>query len=68
QFNLERAVGRARVGCDTVRGQGATTLWAHAHEEEQRRPRAAARLTRARSALTQKVTFVKGAKLSGHAG
>ena len=31
---LETAVGRARVGCDAVRWQGATTLRAHAREEE----------------------------------
>ena len=36
-FNLETAVGRARVSCGAVGWQGATTLRAHAREEEQRR-------------------------------
>ena len=34
ELNLETTLGRARVGCDGVRWQGATTLWAHAHETE----------------------------------
>ena len=33
-FNLETAVGRARVGCNSVRGQGATTRRARARKEE----------------------------------
>ena len=33
-LNLETAVGRARVGRDAVRWQGATTLRAHAREAE----------------------------------
>ena len=33
-FNLETAVGRARVGCNSVRGQGATTRRACARKEE----------------------------------
>ena len=33
-FNLETAVGRARVGRDAARWQGATTLRAHAREAE----------------------------------
>ena len=53
-LNLETAVGRVRVGCDAVRWQDATTLRAPAREAEQRRQRAAARLTRVRSALTSK--------------
>ena len=52
RFNLETAVERARVGCDAVRWQGATTLRAHAREEEQSRQRAVARLTQVRSAVT----------------
>ena len=67
QFNLETAVGRARVGRDAVRWQGATTRRAHAREEEQRRQRAAARLNRVRSALTQTVRVVVGRDLSIHA-
>jgi len=43
-FNLETAVGRARVGCDGVRWQGETTLRAPARKEKQRRRRAPARL------------------------
>ena len=64
---LETAVGRARVGCDGVRWQGATTLWAHAHEKEQRGQRAPARLNRVCSALTQEVKIVGCKKLNGHA-
>ena len=66
-LNLETAVGRARVGRDAVRWQGATTLRAHAREEEQRGQRAAARLNRVRSAVTQEVTFVVVTNASGHA-
>ena len=66
RFNLETAVGRARVGCDAVRWQGATTLRARARKEEQRGQRDAARPTRACSAVTLKVTTVVGAKLSRH--
>jgi hypothetical protein len=54
-FNLDPAVGRARVGCDAVRWQGVTTLRARAREEEQRRQRTAARLNRVCSALTPSV-------------
>ncbi|MFM8901292.1 MAG: hypothetical protein ACKOF9_15305 [Burkholderiales bacterium] len=49
---LDPVAGRARVGCDSVRWQGETTLRARAREEEQRGQRAAALLNRARSALT----------------
>lgn len=38
--------GRARVCCDAVGWQGATTQWADAHQEEQRRQRTVARLNR----------------------
>ena len=55
RFNLETAVGRARVGCAAVGWQGATTRRAPARKAEQRRQRAAARLNRVRSAFTQKV-------------
>ena len=57
-FNLETAIGRARVGRDAVRWQGVTTLRAPAREAEQRSQRAAARLNRVRSALTQEVRVV----------
>ncbi len=53
-----------RVG---ARWQGATTLRAHAHEEEQRRQRAPARLNRVRSAVTQAVKVVVGTKARIHA-
>ena len=66
-FNLDSAVGHARVGCDAVRQQGATTLRAHAREEEQRRWRAVAQLNRACSALTQVVNVIVSTKLSVHA-
>ena len=33
-FNLETAVGRARVGCNSARWQGATTRRACARKEE----------------------------------
>ena len=65
-FNLETAVGRARVARDAVRWQDATTRRAHAREEEQRDPRAAARLSRVRSALTQLLRVVGGRDLSVH--
>ncbi|MFM8898846.1 MAG: hypothetical protein ACKOF9_02730 [Burkholderiales bacterium] len=55
RFNLNPAVGRARVGCDAVRWQGATTLRARAREKEQRGQRAASLLNRVRSAFTQPV-------------
>jgi hypothetical protein len=55
------------VGCDAVRWQGATTLRARAREEEQGRQRAAARLNRVRSAVTQMVMFAVGRKLCVHA-
>jgi len=66
-LNLDSAVGHARVGCDAVRQQGATTLRAHAREEEQRRWRAVAQLNRVCSALTQRVNVVVSTKLSVHA-
>ena len=55
QLSLETAVGRARVGCDAVRWQGATTRRAHARKAKQRRQHAAAWLNRAGSAFTQEV-------------
>ena len=66
-FNLETAVGRARVGRDAVRWQGETTLRAPAREAEQRSQRAAARRNRVRSALTQEVRVVMATNLSVHA-
>ena len=68
RLNLETAVGRARVGRDAVRWQDVTTLRAHVREAEQRRQRAAARLNRVRSALTQQmVRVVMGTNLRVHA-
>jgi len=63
---LEAAVGRARVGCDGVRRQGATTLRAPAREEKQRRRRASARLNRVRSVVTLEVTLLVGKKAGVH--
>ena len=63
---LETAVGRARVGCDGVRWQGATTLRAPARKEKQRRKQAPAWLNRARSVITHKVTFPGSTKASVH--
>ena len=68
---LETVVARVRVGCDAVRWQGLAqacpapclglTLRAHAREEEQRGQRAAARLNRARSAVTLQVMVLVNA-------
>ena len=66
-LNLETAVGRVRGGRDAVRWQDVTTLRAPAREAEQRSQRAAARLTRVRSALTQEVRVVVGKNLNVHA-
>ena len=55
------------MGCAAVGWQGATTLRAHAREEEQRGQRAAAQLNRVRSALTQPVKMVVRKKFSIHA-
>ena len=55
---LETAFGRARVGRAAARWRGATTLRAHAREEEQRGQRGAARLNRVCSVLTQPVKVV----------
>ncbi len=55
------------MGRDAVRWQGGTTLRAPAREAEQRSQRAAARLNRVRSALTQEVSVVMGTNLSVHA-
>ena len=74
---LETAVGRARVSCDAVGWQDQAqacpalrlgwTLRTHAREEKQRGQRAAARLNRVRSALTQPVKVVVRNKVSIHA-
>ena len=50
-LNLETAVGRTREGGDGTRWQGATTLRAHAREEEQRGQRDPAQPSRVRSAV-----------------
>ena len=55
------------MGCDAVGWQGATTLRAYAREEKQRGQRAAARLNRVRSALTQPVKVVGRKKANIHA-
>ena len=66
-MNLETAVGRARVGGDAVRWQGATTLRAAARKKEQRRQRAAALLNRARRGVTHEVMARVGGKVCIHA-
>ena len=63
---LETAVGRARVACDGVRWQGATTLRASARKEKQRRQRAPARLNRVRSVVTRKVSLLGSTKAGVH--
>jgi hypothetical protein len=55
------------VGRDAVGWQVATTLRAYAREEEQRGQRAAAWLSRVRSALTQRVIVVVSDKANVHA-
>ena len=64
---LETAVGRARLGCDTVRQQDATTLRPDGSWEKQRRQRAVARLNRVRSAFTQQVKRIVAAFARIHA-
>ena len=59
-FNLETAVGRARVGRHGVGWQGATTRRTAVRKEEQRRQRAPGRRNRVRSAATQKVSSCVG--------
>jgi len=54
-FNLDSAVGRARVGRTGVGWQGAATQLAPASKEAQRRQHAPERLNRVRSADTQLV-------------
>ncbi|MDO8319231.1 hypothetical protein, partial [Rhodoferax sp.] len=65
EFNLDSAVGRARVSCHGVHWQGATTQLAPASKEKQRRQGAPGRLNRVRSALTQRVNLI-GAKKFNH--
>ncbi|MDO9148592.1 MAG: hypothetical protein Q7U52_13210 [Hydrogenophaga sp.] len=55
-FNLETAVGQARVGCQRVCWQGATPPLATASKKEQRGQRTAWRLKRICSAVTWKVS------------
>jgi hypothetical protein len=59
--------GRARVGCDAVRWQGATTLRARAREEDQRRQRTAAWLNRVCSARYKLDLALEAKKVSIHA-
>jgi len=55
------------VGRAATCWQGATTLLAHAREEEQRRQRAAARPNRVRSVLTRTVMADVSGNLNVHA-
>ena len=64
---LNPAVEHARMGSDAVRWQGVTTKWALAHEEEQRRQRAVALLSRACSAHTHRVKVLVEEKRNVHA-
>ena len=67
RFNLETAVGRARVGrCGRV-WVGATTQQATTCKAEQRPQTWLRRLNRVRSAVTQKVNAVVAQKVSVHA-
>ena len=59
--------GRVRVGCATVRWQGATTRWADAHKEEQRRQRTVAQLNRVRSARYKLDWVLEVKKVTVHA-
>ena len=54
------------MGCDAVRWQGATRRGLNARNEEQRRQRAAARLSRVRSDVTREVRVVVCSNLSSH--
>ncbi len=54
------------MGCDAVRWQGVTTLRARAREEEQRSPRAAARLNRVCSARYKLDLALEAKKVSIH--
>ena len=66
-FNLDPAVGYARVGCDGVRWQGGTTLRANARQQEQRGQRAPAPFNRVGSAFTPTVTDMRRKNVSVHA-
>ncbi|MGH8805328.1 MAG: hypothetical protein ACREXN_11325, partial [Polaromonas sp.] len=66
-FNLETAVGRARVGRHGVGWVGERRQQADACKDEQRPQTAPGRLNRVRSALTQAVKFFKTSKVSVHA-
>ena len=54
------------MGRHGVRWQGATMLWAYAHEEKQRGQRALGRRNRVCSAVTQVVNLLVGKILNGH--
>ena len=54
------------MGCHGVRWQGATTLWAYAHEEKQRGQRASGRLNRVCSVLTSLVILAGGNIFNSH--
>ncbi len=66
-FNLETAVGHARVGRHGVGWEGARTQQARACKDEQRAQRAPGRLNRVWSALTQQVNSVVVNNISIHA-
>ena len=66
RVTLLPAVGRARMGRDAVRRQGATRRGLNARNEEQRRRRAAAWLSRVRSGVTQKVRTVVCSEVNSH--
>jgi len=63
---LDRAVERARMGCEGVRQQGAWTKRARAREDEQRGGRAPAQAKRAGSVLSQRVKPISRADISHH--
>ena len=66
-FNLETAVGCARVCRDWRARQGATTQWAPAHKAEQRIMARQARCNRVHSALTHQVNVIEAGKVNGQA-
>jgi hypothetical protein len=66
-FNLETAVGCARVRRDWRVRQGVTTKWACAHKAEQRSLTRQARCNRVHSAVTCDVTVIEAEKVNAPA-
>ena len=66
-FNLETAVGCARVCRDWRVRQGVTTQWACAHKVEQRSVARQARCNRVHGAVTYQVNVIEAEKVNEHA-